>query len=68
MSEKPLMIVIEEAKAQLFTAFNNIVKETKLPSFLLEGVVNDLLSDIRREKNLDLMTMLDVKEEEEQRK
>ncbi len=68
MSEKPLMIVIEEAKAQLFTAFNNIVKETKLPSFLLEGVVNDLLSDIRRQKNIDLMTMLDVKEEEEQRK
>lgn len=68
MSEKPLMIVIEEAKAQLFTAFNNIVKETKLPSFLLEGVVNDLLSDIRRQKNIDLMTMLDMKEEEEQRK
>lgn len=68
MPEKPLMIVIEEAKAQLFTAFNNIVKETKLPSFLLEGVVNDLLSDIRRQKNIDLMTMLDMKEEEEQRK
>lgn len=68
MSEKPLMIVIEEAKAQLFTAFNNIVKETKLPSFLLEGVVNDLLSDIRRQKNIELMTMLDMKEEEEQRK
>lgn len=68
MPEKPLMIVIEEAKAQLFTAFNNIVKETKLPSFLLEGVVNDLLSDIRRQKNIELMTMLDMKEEEEQRK
>lgn len=68
MSEKPLMIVIEEAKAQLFAAFNSIVKETKLPSFLLEGVVNDLLSDIRRQKNIDLMTMLDMEEEEDQRK
>ena len=68
MSEKPLMIVIEEARAQLFDAFNSIVKETKLPSFLLEGVVNDLLSDIRRQKNIELMTMLDMKEEEEQRK
>ena len=56
--EKPLMIVIEEAKTKLFSAFNDIAKETKLPPFLLESVVVDLLSDIRQNKYINLISMI----------
>ena len=62
--ETPLMVAVEEARLKLYSAFNNVAEETKLPPFLLEGVVTDLLSEIRKQKYVDLLAMIEQKEGE----
>lgn len=37
-------------------AFNQIVEQSNLPAYLLEGIVADLLSEIRKQKNLELVS------------
>lgn len=36
--------------------FNQIVEQSNLPAYLLEGIVSDLLSEIRKQKNLELVS------------
>lgn len=36
--------------------FNQIVEQSNLPAYLLEGIVADLLSEIRKQKNLELVS------------
>lgn len=61
--EKSLMVAIEEARLKVYAAFNQIAEETKLPPFLLEGIVTDLLSEIRKQKVIDLITEKESQEE-----
>ena len=60
--EKSLMVAIEEAKLKVYAAFNQIVEETKLPPFLFECVVTDLLAEIRKQEVIDL-----IKESQEEK-
>ena len=53
--EKSLMVAIEEAKLKVFSAFNQISEETKLPPFVFESIVTDLLCEIRKQKFYDLL-------------
>lgn len=62
---KPLPVVIEEAKTKLHSALDDIANETKLPPFLLEEVVVDLLSDIRQQKYANLISMINMEGGEE---
>lgn len=61
--EKSLMVAIEEAKLKVYAAFNQIVAETKLPPFLFECVVTDLLAEIRKQEVIDLITEKESQEE-----
>lgn len=36
--------------------FNQVVEQSNLPAYLLEGIVSDLLSEIRKQKNLELVS------------
>jgi hypothetical protein len=54
--EMPLSIMLENAKGMLTDAFNEVVTKTNLPAYLLEGALCDLLSDVRRQKNLELVS------------
>lgn len=58
MSENnmPLSIMIENAKGVLNQAFNEILQQSNLPAYLMEGIVVDLLSQIRCQKNLELVS------------
>ena len=58
MSENnmPLSIMIENAKGALNQAFNEILQQSNLPAYLIEGIVVDLLSQIRCQKNLELVS------------
>ncbi len=58
MSENnmPLSIMIENAKGALNQAFNEILQQSNLPAYLMEGIVVDLLSQIRCQKNLELVS------------
>ena len=48
--------MIENAKGALNQAFNEILQQSNLPAYLMEGIVVDLLSQIRCQKNLELVS------------
>lgn len=56
MGNMPLSIMIENAKGALNQAFNEILQQSNLPAYLMEGIVVDLLSQIRCQKNLELVS------------
>lgn len=56
--KKPLSVMMEEAKAKLFSAFNQIQQESALPAYLLEGCVLELLSEVRNRKNFEIVSDL----------
>ena len=56
MDNTPLSIMIENAKGALNQAFNEILQQSNLPAYLMEGIVVDLLSQIRCQKNLELVS------------
>lgn len=57
MNEKnvPLSIMLENAKGMLIDAFNQVQEKANLPAYLMEGIVVDLLSQVRNQKNLELV-------------
>ncbi len=52
----PLSIMLENAKALMIDAFNQVQQKTSLPAYLMEGIILDLLSQIRNQKNVELVT------------
>lgn len=56
MDNMPLSIMIENAKGALNQSFNEILQQSNLPAYLMEGIVVDLLSQIRCQKNLELVS------------
>lgn len=57
MNEKniPLSIMMENAKGMMIDAFNQVQEKSNLPAYLMEGIIVDLLSQIRNQKNLELI-------------
>lgn len=52
----PLSILLENAKGKFITAFNQIVEETNLPAYLMEGIIVEVLAETRARKNLELVS------------
>lgn len=57
MSETPksLALMLEEAKCEMTAAVNQVIQNTNLPAYLMEGIIVDLLSQVRNQKNLELV-------------
>jgi len=57
MNEKniPLSIMMENAKGMMIDAFNQVQEKSNLPAYLMEGIIVDLLSQVRNQKNLELV-------------
>ncbi len=55
MDKMPLSVMLENAKGMMIDAFNQVQEKTNLPAFLMEGIVLDLLSEVRNRKNLELV-------------
>ena len=53
-NQVPLSVMLENANGKLTTAFSQVAQETHLPAYLLEGIVAGILSDIRKQKNIEL--------------
>lgn len=51
----PLSVVVENAKGEIVQAVNRVSAKSKLPAFLFEGIILDVLSEIRNRKNLELV-------------
>lgn len=52
----PLSVLLENAKGKFINAVNQVVQETNLPAYLMEGIVVEVLADIRARKNLELVS------------
>lgn len=52
----PLSILMENARGRLIQAFNGVVEETKLPAYLYEGMILEILSEVRNRKNIELLS------------
>lgn len=50
-----LSVLIENARSKLTQAFQGIVAETNLPAYLLEGIILDILSEVRKQKSLEII-------------
>lgn len=61
----PLSLMMENAKGAMANAFNQIVEQSNLPAYLLEGIVADLLSEIRKQKNLELVSDMNMMKQTE---
>lgn len=58
MNEKNMLLslMLENAKGMMIDAFNQVQEKTNLPAYLMEGIVLDLLSQVRNQKNLELVS------------
>lgn len=60
----PLSVVLERTKLQLVQSFNQIIADSKLPAYLYEGIILDILSETRKRKNLELVADMNVYQEQ----
>lgn len=54
-NKMPLSIIIENVRADLFNEYNRVSSQSGLPSYLMEGIVVEILSEIRKQKNIDMI-------------
>ena len=60
----PLSVLMESAKGEFIQAFNRVVDETRLPAYLYEGMLLELLSEVRNRKNLELISDINAMKED----
>lgn len=49
-----LMLILEKGRAILHNALSRVINETALPAYLIEGILLDLLADVRAQKATEL--------------
>ena len=49
-----LIIILERARAILKNALNRSIAETALPAYLIEGILLDLLAEVRAQKAAEI--------------
>ena len=67
-----LILMMEKTKIKMTTTLNQIIYESGLPAYLIEGMLVDILCNVREQKNSELLhefnykQQLPVKQEPEQ--
>ncbi|MBC5728142.1 hypothetical protein H8R91_06355 [Ruminococcus sp. NSJ-71] len=61
----PLSVIMENARGKLIQAYNQVLDETKLPAYLMEGMLLELLSETRNRKNLELISDINAMQNKE---
>lgn len=67
-SNVPLSIMMENAKGMMIDAFNQVQEKTNLPAYLMEGIILDLLAEVRNQKNLEIVSDYNRMKQQEQEK
>lgn len=62
----PLSLMLENAKRMTVEAVQNVLNQTKLPAYLYEGILIGVLSDIREQKNQELMSDINLMNQDEE--
>lgn len=68
MKKASLPIIMEQTKTMMRNAYNEVRRTTRLPAFLMEGILVELLAEVRNEKNAEIMSQVAAEEEEETEK
>ena len=66
-NKTPLSVRMESARGMLIQAFNQIQEETGLPAYLYEGMIVNLLAEVRNQKNLEILADLNAAEAAEKK-
>lgn len=64
----PLSVMMENTKGMMFEAFQQVQEKSNLPAYLMEGIIVDLLSQVRNQKNLELVSDMQRMNQSEQDK
>lgn len=64
----PLSVMMENTKGMMFEAFQQVQEKSNLPAYLMEGIIVDLLSQVRNQKNLELVSDMQRMNKSEQEK
>lgn len=64
----PLSVMMENTKGMMFEAFQQVQEKSNLPAYLMEGIIVDLLSQVRNQKNLELVSDIQRMNQSEQEK
>lgn len=71
MNKMPLSIIMESAKSSIKASVNSVLNDTKLPAYLVEGMICEILAEVRNQKNIELLadinTMNSKHEDSEQK-
>ncbi len=62
----PLSVMIENARLKMRSAVNEVIKESSLPAYLIEGILVDVLSDIKSQHMAELVHDFSVMQEEKE--
>lgn len=68
MKNVPLSVMMENTKGMMFEAFQQVQEKSNLPAYLMEGILVDLLSQVRNQKNLELLSDMNRMNQTEQSK
>ena len=60
--------MMENTKGMMFEAFQQVQEKSNLPAYLMEGIIVDLLSQVRNQKNLELVSDMQRMNQSEQEK
>lgn len=64
----PLSVMMENTKGMMFETFQQVQEKSNLPAYLMEGIIVDLLSQVRNQKNLELVSDMQRMNQSEQEK
>lgn len=56
----PLCLALENAKGELFRSLNKILSETGLPAYLCEGILEELLAEVRKQKCFEIINEINA--------
>lgn len=62
---QPLIEIIEKTRMRTVGAVNQIISESGLPAYLMEGILVGIVSDIRNQKNVELIQAMQQKDKTE---
>lgn len=57
---KSLVSTLENTKIKMMATFNQIASEGNIPMYLYEGILLEMLSDVRTQKNVELVSEINT--------
>lgn len=61
----PLCVLLEQAKSAMYGALEKTINQTKLPAYLMEGIIFELLANVQSQKNIEIINELNIIKQQE---